>query len=311
MIDVFNLNFEYTGKRVLHDVNFSIRDGSVTALVGPNGAGKTTMLRCLAALETPISGKIIVDGLDVAEHPREIHRRMGYLSDFFGLYNRLTVRQCLTYLAWCQNIPEKEIPARIETMAHDVEITDYLEKKAHTLSRGYRQRLGVALSLMHNPKILILDEPASGMDPEARIGLSQLMLKLKQRNMTIIVSSHILAELEDYCTDMLVLRDGRIADHIMLEKHRSEASCILKISVKGLTKEQGELISNQRGITSVEIKGDVIECFHAGSDDDRASLLKFLMAQGLPIYAFEARQKTLQKAYMDLAETSKKKDKRA
>jgi ABC-2 type transport system ATP-binding protein len=306
MIDVFNLCFEYSAKRVLHDASFSIPQGAVTALVGPNGAGKTTLLRCIAALEKPLSGKIIIDGLDVAEYPREIHRRMGYLSDFFGLYNRLTVRQCLTYLAWCQNIPEKEIPARIMQMAQDVEIVDFLDKKAHTLSRGYRQRLGVALSLIHDPKILILDEPASGMDPEARIGLSSLMQRLKSKGMTIIVSSHILAELEDYCTDMLVIRDGRIADHVMLEKHRAEAACILRISVKDATPEQITLIQNQRGVTNLQIQNNVIECFYSGGEDDRGSLLKFLIGQGVNVHNFEARQKTLQKAYMDLAENSKK-----
>ena len=213
MIKVSNLNYEYPGKRALKDVSFSIPDASVTALVGPNGAGKTTLLRCLAALDEPFSGEINVAGIDVTREPRRVHQVLGYLSDFFGLYDDLTVRQCLSFAAWLHRLPEDTVEGCVRKTASLLELTNWLESKVKTLSRGWRQRLGIAQAIIHNPKLLLLDEPSAGLDPEARVSLSKLFRDLQREGMTLVVSSHILAELEDYCTDMLVLRDGEIAEH--------------------------------------------------------------------------------------------------
>ena len=196
MVQVENLNFEYPEKRVLHDVSFDIDQGSVTALVGPNGAGKTTLLRCMVALEKVQSGKITIGGLDVSDHPRDVHHMTGYLSDFFGLYEGLSLRQCLTYMAWCQNVAALDVNKQVIDVAAEVGIDHILDQKAQTLSRGYRQRLGVGLALIHDPRLLILDEPSSGMDPDARIALSRMIRRLHKNGKTIIVSSHILNELE-------------------------------------------------------------------------------------------------------------------
>lgn len=303
MIEVRNLVFEYSGKEVLHDVSFSIKEGSIVALVGPSGAGKTTLMRCIAALEKPMAGKITVDGIDVADNPRAVHRRMGYLSDFFGLYNRLTVYQCLKYTAWCQNVPAKEVEPRIKETVEITDLHDYIDKKASTLSRGYRQRLGVALSLIHRPKILLLDEPASGMDPEARIKLSALFHKLKARGLTIIVSSHILAELEDYCTDMLVLRDGRVRDYVSLHEHQKEAASVLTIKLLSLSPEHKTVIEAQPGLSEFSYKENHVECIYKGDENGLSELLKTLVSAGLPVSGFEAKRKSLQKAYMELAES--------
>ena len=234
-IEVQNVTFEYPGKKALDDVSFSIPEGSVVALVGPNGAGKTTLMRCLVALDQPQSGKIIMNGVNVEEDPRAVHAMCGYLSDFFGLYDALSVRQCLTYAAWSQNLPAGKIAKTIDAVAEQTELVDMLEKKAGDLSRGYRQRLGIAMALIHDPKVLILDEPASGMDPEARIGLSRLMRRLRHTGKTIIVSSHILNELEDYCTAMLVIRDGKMSEHVTLKDFSARAVKTLRIVIAEVT----------------------------------------------------------------------------
>jgi len=298
MIDVSHLNFDYPGKRVLHDVNFKIARGSVTALVGPNGAGKTTLLRCLVALDRPHSGTITVGGVDVTENPRAVHRMIGYLSDFFGLYNDLTVRQCLTYMCWSQQIAEKDVARHVEKIAKDVMIDNMLDRKSGVLSRGYRQRLGIGLALVHDPELVILDEPASGMDPEARIQLSQLVRSLRTRGKTMIVSSHILNELEDYCTDMLIIRDGRVADHVMLSEHAAAARRVLRISLRGGAATHMQALSAQPGVRVDNIDGDVAVCRFEGDDTAQQALLAALLAAGVPVYNFSAAQHSLQDAYM-------------
>ena len=304
IISVKNLDFEYSGKEVLHNVSFNIQEGSVVALVGPNGAGKTTLMRCIAALEKPMAGKVLVDNIDVAENPRDVHRRMGYLSDFFGLYNNLTCYQCIKYTAWCHNIPAAELEDRIKEVIEITDLQDYTDKKARTLSRGYRQRLGVALSLIHRPKLLLLDEPASGMDPEARIKLSTLFHRLKAEGITIIVSSHILAELEDYCTDMLVLRDGRIVDHVTLDEHEEQTSLNLTITALNFTEEHIEFLKEHENIANIKTTDTVIECVFNGDETEQSLLLKALIEQNIPVTGFKASKKTLQKAYLELADTN-------
>lgn len=211
MIEVRDLVYEYPSKRALEGVSLSIARETITALVGPNGAGKTTLLRCLAAIEPPYSGSVVIDGLDTREEPRRIHALLGYLPDFYGLYDRLSVRRCLIYAAWAHGIAPGLTAAATERAARRVGLIDRLETRAGELSRGLRQRLAIGQAIVHEPKAVLLDEPAAGLDPQARRDLSALLLELKDAGMTLVVSSHILAELEDYCSEMIVIEDGRIA----------------------------------------------------------------------------------------------------
>lgn len=218
MITIQNLTFDYPGKRALQHVSFTIEPGTITALVGPNGAGKTTLMRCLAALDTPSSGKIFINKLDVLEFPREAHKIMGYLPDFYGLYDDLTVEQCLRFYAMAQEIPKEEQAKAVKTVAERLQIIDQLSQEAGTLSRGQRQRLAIAQAIIHHPKVLLLDEPASGLDPEARQHLSQLLVLLAEEGITMLVSSHILSELEDYCSHMIILREGCLVKHCAIDE---------------------------------------------------------------------------------------------
>ncbi len=211
MIDVNGLIFEYPGQRALDDVAFTIRANSVTALVGPNGAGKTTLMRCVCGLEKPLAGTITVDGIDVIEEPRKSHERLGYLSDFFGLYDALSVRQVLIHAAGA-NGSRPDLSAAAATTAAQLGLDDRLDQPVGELSRGLRQRVAIGQAIIHEPEVLILDEPASGLDPEARHDLAELFHPLQKGGMTLLVSSHILAELGAYATDMLVIRGGRIIE---------------------------------------------------------------------------------------------------
>lgn len=213
MIKVSQLVFEYPGHRALDGVSVHIAAGTVTALVGPNGAGKSTLMRCIAGLDQPLSGQVEVHGIAVQEQPREVHRHLGYLSDFFGLYDRLSVRRCLQYAALSMGVPTSEAPQRVAHVAGQLGLADLLERLPTELSRGQRQRVAIGQAIVHQPRVLLLDEPASGLDPEARASLSRLMRALQAQGMTLIVSSHILSELDEYCTHILSLRGGRVESH--------------------------------------------------------------------------------------------------
>ena len=217
MIEVSQLVFEYPGHRALDGVSVSIDAGSVTALVGPNGAGKSTLMRCIAGLEQPLSGHIRVKGLSVEEQPREVHRHLGYLSDFYGLYDRLSVTRCLQYSALSMGVDPAQVAVRVQQVAAQLGLTELLHRHPTELSRGQRQRVAIGQAIVHQPSVLLLDEPASGLDPDARSSLSQLFRQLQAQGMTLIVSSHILSELDEYCTHILSIRNGRIESHEALQ----------------------------------------------------------------------------------------------
>lgn len=213
MIEVEQLVFDYPGQRALHGVSLHVQAGSVTALVGPNGAGKSTLLRCLAGLQTPLAGRIRVAGVDVRQQPRLAHQQLGYLSDFFGLYEQLSVWQCLCHAAAAQGVPGPDIAQRAQETARALGLEGKLHAYCASLSRGQRQRVAIGQAVVHRPRVLLLDEPASGLDPEARASLAGLFRQFQAQGMTLVVSSHILSELDEYCTHILTLRAGRITQH--------------------------------------------------------------------------------------------------
>jgi ABC-2 type transport system ATP-binding protein len=217
LIEVEQLVFEYPGHRALDGVSLRIGAGSVTALVGPNGAGKTTLMRCIAGLEQPLSGGIRVQDIAVEEHPREVHRHLGYLSDFYGLYDRLSVARCLRYCALAMGVAAHQAETRVQEVAAQLGLSELLQRRPTELSRGQRQRVAIGQAIVHQPAVLLLDEPASGLDPEARGSLSQLFRRLQAQGMTLVVSSHILSELDEYCTHILSLRAGLIESHEALQ----------------------------------------------------------------------------------------------
>jgi len=298
MINVEQLIFEYPNLRALDEVSFHIPQGSITALVGPNGAGKTTLLRCMAALEQPVSGNIRIDGIDVLEHPRECHRIIGYLSDFFGLYDRLTVRQCLHYVARAQGIADEDCAAAIARVSKGLYITDRLDVLAGTLSRGLRQRVAIAQAIIHSPLVVLLDEPASGLDPEARHELAELFLDLQKQGMTLLVSSHILAELEAYSTDMLVLREGRIIEQVAIKAHAhaQDFKLTLATPVAGLA----ALLQSIESLKVLKVEHDQSALLQVQGDSlQQHDLLKTLLARNLPICEFAKITSNLQDAYLD------------
>ena len=243
MLQAENLIFDYPDKRALHGVSLTIARGEIVALVGPNGAGKSTLIRCLIGLFRPTSGHVFMNGLDVHQAPRAVHRHIGYLGDFVGLYDGLSVRRCLYHAAAAAGLSKPERQAGLQRAAERLGLIGHFDALAGQLSRGQRQRLAIAQAIVHQPEFLVLDEPAAGLDPEARSRLSDLILKLRHDGTTILVSSHILSELEDYCTKMVMIDDGRLIDTEAMEPRHLRFHVRLATPRAGLAEFVTELVA--------------------------------------------------------------------
>ena len=294
MISVRNLVFDYPSRRALHGVSFDVDPGSVTALVGPNGAGKTTLLRCLAALEAPTSGSVSVAGLDTLAAPREVHRLLGFLPDFFGLYDDLTVARSLVYAARLRGVAPGDAPAAAQRAAARVGLSDRMSARAAELSRGMRQRLAIGMTIVHAPRVLLLDEPAAGLDPDARRSLSDLIRGLSADGITILVSSHILAELEDYSTAMVIVDQGAIAGGGPIS-HKSAGRQRVKIGLELDDARLGAFWEARGLVANGDERGVFVE-IEAGPAA-RGALLAALVREGFAVTDFAEAPLTLEETY--------------
>ncbi|MEP7049738.1 MAG: ABC transporter ATP-binding protein [Pseudomonadota bacterium] len=192
---------------VLRDVSFEVAAGEIFGFIGPNGAGKTTTIRVMATLLEPLSGKVEIDGIDVALEPERVRRLIGYMPDHAGVYERITIREFLEFFAAAYNVPDRSVVSAVIELTELGKLQDRLVAE---LSKGMKQRLQIARILLHDPKVLVLDEPASDLDPRARIEVRDLLLELKDLGKTIFLSSHILTELSDVCTSVGILERGAL-----------------------------------------------------------------------------------------------------
>ncbi|MBL8558877.1 MAG: ABC transporter ATP-binding protein [Hyphomonadaceae bacterium] len=295
MIEVEDVVYDYPTKRALRGVRFTAERGQVLALVGPNGAGKTTLLRCLAALDRPFSGTVRIDGVDTQDDPRRVHEKVGYLPDFYGLYDELTVEQNLIYAANARRVTGAKAREAVQRTAAHVGLEDRLKSRASELSRGLRQRLAIGQTIVHDPAALLLDEPAAGLDPEARRSLSDLITGLAKGGMAIIVSSHILSELEDYSTAMLVMRDGALigdgpvaaggAVRVRLSLARPDGRLPTALAALGV-----------RQIESADDAGALVSL--DGGAEANAALLRALVVDNFLVASFAEERVSLEDAYL-------------
>lgn len=291
MIEIRDLVFEYPTARALDGVSLQVAPKAITALVGPNGAGKTTLLRLMAALETPYAGSIIIDGLDTRKDPRAVHEKLGYLPDFFGLYDALSVRRCLAFAARSHGLPPSQVDEAVAVAAQNVGLTDRLDQAAGALSRGLRQRLAIAQALVHRPSLLLLDEPAAGLDPQARRDLSHLLLSLRDKGMTLVVSSHILAELEDYSDQMVIIDHGHVAGGSAFK------GALLHIALAAPDDRLKDFLAAQEGVEILQADPLRYRMICRGGVERRASLLAALIGAGFAVSDFGEDRHALEELY--------------
>ena len=209
-IRIDHLTKRYGDLYAVHDVSLAIPRGSVYGLIGPNGAGKTTTFSVLATLLRPTSGSVTVAGFDPARQARDVRRHLGYMPDTMGVYDGLRVDEYLEFFAASYKVPRHRWRATLDTLLELVDLGTKRDAMVNSLSRGMKQRLSLARALVHDPDVLVLDEPASGLDPRARVELRNLLVELRSMGKTIVVSSHILAELTEMCTEVGILEKGRL-----------------------------------------------------------------------------------------------------
>ncbi len=298
MIEVRDLVYDYPTKRALFGVSLDVLPGTITALVGPNGAGKTTLLRCLAALERPYSGHVKIDGIDTRDDPRAIHERLGYLPDFYGLYDELTVLRSLIFAARAHGISRAKAGDAARATAQSVGLADRLGDRVSELSRGLRQRLAIGQAIVHTPKVLLLDEPASGLDPDARRDLSHLLLGLRDKGITLIVSSHILSELEDYASEMLVMDAGHIAGGKQISVAAGEGKTYVRIEL-AVAKSGLAAALKASGVEVLEADDAKALILMDDKPNARAALLESLITAGFRVAGFTPERRRLEDAYFE------------
>ena len=302
MINIENLYFHYDERQVLHDISVQLPQGSITGLIGPNGAGKSTLMRCMAGLENPSSGKVLLDGQPVLENPRESYAKLGYLPDIFGLPQNLTVLECLTYAASSRGVPEKNLPEILSETVQLLGLEDKLGSFISELSRGQKQRVGIGQVIIHKPKFLLLDEPASGLDPEARHELSSLLLKLQKEGMTILVSSHILSELDEYCSHMLVIKQGQMqAFQALHDERQPETQTVRLRFADSAAADWAAAVRELPAVQSVNVSaaGDALQVMLPAGDAAGAALLRELVQRELPVCALERVRTSLLESYQN------------
>jgi len=300
MITVQGLTKVYGSRTALDAVSFEVPKGEIFGFVGPNGAGKTTTLRILAALLEPTGGRAFVDGADVILHPDLVHDRLGYMPDFFGVYDQLTATEYLDFYAACYRIPR----ARRKKIAADllelVGLADRRDQSVDTLSRGLKQRLCLARALVHDPAVLLLDEPASGLDPRARVEMREILKELQRMGKTIVISSHILPELTELCTMVGIIDQGRMRATGPVQDviRQLTSGRRLRIMVLGQRDEAVATLKTLPSIRTVDMINGAIEAEYEGDDATAASILQALTAASIRVSGFSQLDGGLEDAFL-------------
>lgn len=303
MLKIENLTKSYGKLKAVDNISFQIKEGEIFGFVGPNGAGKTTTFKMIATLLRPTSGRIYLDGTEVTiKNLKEIRNNIGYMPDFFGVYDKLKVTEYMDFYSDIVGIYGKEKEDMVSDLLELVDLAHKREAYVDSLSRGMKQRLCLARCLVHNPKLLILDEPASGMDPRARIQMKEILRELKRMGKTIIISSHILPELAELCTNIGIIKNGKVAvngtvDEIML---RARGANIIKIEVLEKKENCVKLLKEEPLVRSVLEDERDIEIEFAGESIELSNLVKRLLNANIPVISFRPLETNLETIFMDI-----------
>ena len=296
----------YPGTLAVAGLDLDVGEGEIYGLVGPNGAGKTTTLRILATLLTATSGYAEVAGIDVRRNPDAARRVLGFMPDVFGVYDDMKVWEYLDFFARCYGIPAERRRQMVGDLLDLVDLGSKRDAYVQGLSRGMQQRLCLAHTLVHDPKVLLLDEPASGLDPRARVELRELLRELRSLGKTILISSHILPELEELCTSVAivdhgqVLAHGRVAD---IEK-RLRYGAVLRIRVLGdadaVDAARDHFAADPRVASATLLDDGQIELGFRGDDDESAALLARAVAAGIRVASFARAASDLEELFLQV-----------
>lgn len=302
MIETRKLTKQYGDLIAVNEIDLNLKEGDVFGFIGPNGSGKTTTMRMIATLLNPDYGEAYVCGMSIYTHPQEIRRLVGYMPDFFGVYDDMTVIEYLEFFASAYRINGSQ---RRKTCDEKLELVDMTFKRdamVNQLSRGQTQRIGLARTLLHDPQILLLDEPASGLDPRARIEIRNLLKRLGELKKTVIVSSHILPELADVCTRVGMIEKGKLivdgyVDEVM---RKARETIILFVRVKSDPEKAARLLEQRDEIATVTMDKEMITITLKKEILDYSLLPTVLFEAGFQLTLFREEDVNLETAFMEL-----------
>jgi ABC-2 type transport system ATP-binding protein len=307
MIEAEGVSKFYGGRRALADVSFTIARNEVVGFLGLNGAGKTTVLKILCGLLIPSSGRVLVDGIDGVATPRELRRRIGFLPDRPPLYPELSVRQMLTYAGRLNEVPANRIAKRVDEVLALADLTSVADDLVEQLSHGYRQRVGIAQSIVHEPKLVVLDEPISGLDPAQIVAMRGLIRGLKEKH-TVLLSSHILGEIAHTCDRILVLHQGRIVARGTAAE-LAQTGSIVEIVVRGAPDDVKAALAAVQGVSDVQVAmgaGTVQVKARVLNDAAKEGAVKALVDKGLGVRSVGDVEGDLESVFLKLTNTNNK-----
>ena len=310
MLEVKSLVKDYGNKRAVDHLNLTIADSEIHGFVGPNGAGKTTTMRILATLLNATEGSATIDGVDILRDRKKARMLVGYMPDFFGVYDHLKASEYLDFYARCYGIRRQDRERMIGQLLELVHLSDRADDYVDNLSRGMKQRLCLAHSLIHDPKLLILDEPASGMDPRARAEMKSILRTHKEMGKRVLISSHILPELSEMCDSLTILDHGKLifsgsvtalSDRMNgrnpLETRLQEDSDTKNVETLVTILRENPLVEE---ITQEEPR--LLRVRMGGKEEDLSALLQLLIMRGIPVCDFHRASMNLEKVFMEVTQ---------
>lgn len=306
MIETLHLTKRYNGLTAVDNLTLSVPAGTIFGFIGPNGAGKTTTLRMLAGLLEPSSGSITLDGIDVSAEPEAAACLVGYMPDFFGVYEEMTAWEYLDFFARCYELPADRRRRVVNELLDLVDLDHKRDDFIENLSRGMRQRLCLAHALVHDPPILLLDEPASGLDPRARVEMRELLRELGRLNKTVVISSHILAELAGLCDTVGIIEKGELVAAGSVDEVAALArgSTVVRVALLRPAETRAAVIEALESYPGViTVFDDVaagVELAFDGDDTVLAGLLQHLVQRDIPITGFSKVSSDLEDIFLRL-----------
>ncbi|HIA26933.1 MAG TPA: ABC transporter ATP-binding protein [Planctomycetes bacterium] len=303
IVQVCNLTMRFGKKEAVKRINFSVSRGAVHGFIGPNGAGKTTTIRILATLQLPTEGCFWIAGENGLVEPRKARQKIGYMPDFVGVYNGLTVAEYLDFFALAYRIHGPRRKTLLDSVVELTDLGDLLEVEVQVLSKGMRQRLCLAQTLLHDPEILILDEPASGLDPRARIEFRALLRELQQMGKTVFLSSHILTELSSICDSVSIIEQGEIVadgriDDIMARLAGSGISFQVRVSSR--PEDALAIFDAAPDVSRTRVDGNVVKFRFSGDEQRLHELWAPISSAGISIVTIRREEEDLEHIFMKL-----------
>lgn len=304
MLKIEHLNKQFGSFHAVDDLNLHIEKGELFGFVGHNGAGKTTTMKITAGLLDATSGSITIDGVNAFKNRKKIKRKIGYMPDFFGVYDNLKALEYMEFYASMYGIVGKQARTTCLSLMELVNLADKTDAYVDSLSRGMKQRLCLARSLVHNPDLLLLDEPASGLDPRARFEMKEILKNLSSMGKTIIISSHILPELADMCTTIGIMQKGKLIMHGTVDDIQLKAMHAQPLHVRVLENQElaVQLLKEDPHTRRVSVMEDYLVADYTGDDMDTAKLLKRLMEQDILVESFFKEKGNLESLFLELTE---------